>query len=505
MQITGPALTLGILGAVTAAAYVKRGAFNDDVEGQIEPQGGFGLVPASQRALPQLRRRAELQLPDERLADILFDRDGDVLGGMTFERAVKQDPRRVDAKISQRIGEAFEQVFGPHQGDPFMKGLYLQGLQFARQTHEGRVPVKAMVSLVEENLNRALYNTFPRMPHDARIILRRSQPIFDAAFADAARMAAQASRAAAGTEDGPEWRALAEILAEHPQHMRRALAEALPGPVGPRDRMLGGPGQLRGLPGPRRGGQNRGSRASMTPAEAWDTYVGDQSVSEFVAHKGSTEDYVHGSDLTSDLGPRERHEVADLLEAYIQQRGRGSAAKVRAISTIAAEISRDWKKPYFGAVPYLEAMHTLHSVQDDYGYDSGREIVLRFLSNANTWKGETAKRVKLELKEALNAKGSRCTCSTSMGSLNRACPTHGSRNVRPLSTIAAEISRDWKKPYFGAVPYLEAMHTLHSVQDDYGYDSGREIVLRFLSNANTWKGETAKRVKLELKEALKGR
>jgi len=340
----------------------KRGARNEDeAEGQIEPQGGFGLMPARQRALPQLRRRAELQLPDERLADILFDRDGDVLGGMTFERAVKQDPRRVDAKISQRIGEAFEQVFGPHQGDPAMKSLYLQGLDLARQTHEGQVPVKALVSLVEENLNRALYTTFPRMPHDARTVLRRSQPIFDAAFADAARMAAQASRAAAGTEDGPEWRALAEILAEHPQHMRRALGEVLPGPVGPRDRMLGGPGQFRALPGPR-GGRNIGSRCTCGSGSGWGSL--NQSCR------------VHGA-----------------------RNGRS-----RPLSVIAAEIRRDWKKPYFGAVPYLEAMGTLDSVRDNYGYDSGTDIVLYFLSNANTWKGETAKRVKAELKQALKGR-----------------------------------------------------------------------------------------------------
>lgn len=75
--------------------------------------------------------------------------------------------------------------------------------------------------------------------------------------------------------------------------------------------------------------------------------------------------------------------------------------------------------------------------------------------------------------------------------------------MRSLSTIAKEIKSDWSKVYFGAVPYLSAMSTLNSITDSYGYDSGREIVLYFLSNANTWKGETARRVKAELKAMLK--
>ncbi len=70
---------------------------------------------------------------------------------------------------------------------------------------------------------------------------------------------------------------------------------------------------------------------------------------------------------------------------------------------------------------------------------------------------------------------------------------------RPLHAIADEIARDWSKPYFGAVPYLFAMHKLGGINDDYGYDSGKSIVLYFLANAGTWRGETARRVKAELK------
>jgi len=75
--------------------------------------------------------------------------------------------------------------------------------------------------------------------------------------------------------------------------------------------------------------------------------------------------------------------------------------------------------------------------------------------------------------------------------------------TRSLSTIAMEIRKDWKKPYFGAVPYLQAMMCLNSVDDYYGFDDGKSIVLYFLANAGTWRGDTAKRVKAELKAMTK--
>lgn len=74
---------------------------------------------------------------------------------------------------------------------------------------------------------------------------------------------------------------------------------------------------------------------------------------------------------------------------------------------------------------------------------------------------------------------------------------------RSLSTIAAEIRRDWTRPYFGAVPYLSAMSTLDSIEDNYIHDDGKSVVLYFLSNATTWRGETARRVKAELKAMCK--
>jgi hypothetical protein len=77
------------------------------------------------------------------------------------------------------------------------------------------------------------------------------------------------------------------------------------------------------------------------------------------------------------------------------------------------------------------------------------------------------------------------------------------QSPRPLYQIAGEIAMNWPKPYFGAVPYLEAMYSLNSLSDNYYDDSAKSIVRYFLSNAMTWKGETARRIKAELNLMLK--
>ena len=74
---------------------------------------------------------------------------------------------------------------------------------------------------------------------------------------------------------------------------------------------------------------------------------------------------------------------------------------------------------------------------------------------------------------------------------------------RPIYSIAEEISSDWKSPYFGAVPYLDAMHTLNKIEDNYYLDSGSSVVAYFLANASSWRGDTARRVKTELRSMLK--
>lgn len=79
--------------------------------------------------------------------------------------------------------------------------------------------------------------------------------------------------------------------------------------------------------------------------------------------------------------------------------------------------------------------------------------------------------------------------------------------TRKLYDVASEIERDWgtqgRGVNYAARPYLDAMRMLSSVTDSYYYDSGASVVRYFLANATTWRGETARRVKAELRSMLK--
>lgn len=77
--------------------------------------------------------------------------------------------------------------------------------------------------------------------------------------------------------------------------------------------------------------------------------------------------------------------------------------KTMSIKSLAALVQVNWRKVYFGAVPYLQAMRTMYSI-DDYGADSGKSIVRYFLANAQTWRGPVAKLVKAELKRRAGVK-----------------------------------------------------------------------------------------------------
>jgi len=85
--------------------------------------------------------------------------------------------------------------------------------------------------------------------------------------------------------------------------------------------------------------------------------------------------------------------------------------------------------------------------------------------------------------------------------------------LRPINKIAAEILTEWgpdctnprKCPAYQnfALPYVWAMLNVSSVKDKYGLDTADDIVLRFLSNVQQWRGEAARRIKAELNSHLK--
>lgn len=74
---------------------------------------------------------------------------------------------------------------------------------------------------------------------------------------------------------------------------------------------------------------------------------------------------------------------------------------------------------------------------------------------------------------------------------------------RSPAEIMADLRTHWAKPYFGAVPYIEALECLTSWSDNYVCDSARSLGAYLLGNMSTFKGDDARRLKAELKEATK--
>ena len=74
--------------------------------------------------------------------------------------------------------------------------------------------------------------------------------------------------------------------------------------------------------------------------------------------------------------------------------------------------------------------------------------------------------------------------------------------TRPIFAIAKDIRSNWSKVNYAAEPYLEAMEELTNISDMFMHDTAQSVVRYFLSNASSFRGEDAKRIKLELKAML---
>ena len=77
------------------------------------------------------------------------------------------------------------------------------------------------------------------------------------------------------------------------------------------------------------------------------------------------------------------------------------------------------------------------------------------------------------------------------------------KTTRKIFAIANEIKNDWVNISAHALPYLDAMQSITNITDRYYADSAISIVRYFLANAQTWRGEVAKKIKIELKEMAK--
>lgn len=76
---------------------------------------------------------------------------------------------------------------------------------------------------------------------------------------------------------------------------------------------------------------------------------------------------------------------------------------------------------------------------------------------------------------------------------------------RTFKQIAEDIKSAWIRINSGAVPYLEALLQLDTTDPNamYLYDKARDIAMYFLANAQTFRGNTAQKLKAELKSMMR--
>ena len=73
---------------------------------------------------------------------------------------------------------------------------------------------------------------------------------------------------------------------------------------------------------------------------------------------------------------------------------------------------------------------------------------------------------------------------------------------RPLSEIALEIQKEWRRLNYAAVTPVAAMQHLRHIDDRYGGHPARAVVRDFLGCSVSWTGPAARRIKAELVDLL---
>ena len=72
-----------------------------------------------------------------------------------------------------------------------------------------------------------------------------------------------------------------------------------------------------------------------------------------------------------------------------------------------------------------------------------------------------------------------------------------------VSEIAHAIAKDWQNVSPYAKDYLNAMKEITDIEGAYYADSAKSVVLYFLANASTYRGENARSYKALLKAMVK--
>jgi hypothetical protein len=117
----------------------------------------------------------------------------------------------------------------------------------------------------------------------------------------------------------------------------------------------------------------------------------------------------------------------------------------RPLHEIARDIKTNWPKVNYAAQPYLDALHELESVDDMYYADPASHIVNYFLSNARSWRGPEAKRIKDELKGLVSRRANRLAYSDEELEAYKETVSSDEKPPRPKAKPFPDTDGEWKK------------------------------------------------------------
>jgi hypothetical protein len=72
-----------------------------------------------------------------------------------------------------------------------------------------------------------------------------------------------------------------------------------------------------------------------------------------------------------------------------------------------------------------------------------------------------------------------------------------------VSEIAHAIAKDWNNVSPYALDYLNAMKDIQDINGSYYADSAKSVVMYFLANASSYRGDNARAYKALLKDMVK--
>jgi|APSaa5957512622_1039677.scaffolds.fasta_scaffold00181_41 hypothetical protein len=150
----------------------------------------------------------------------------DVLIGTSFERAVLEDPRRVFGMIEQTVFDTLQDVYPlDREAIRLQLAMHLEKSDFLRRTHDGALPLSALVTFEDAYAPVAMEMSLRGFPDEVKAAFRHNIGAISGAYDRAADIASQAARVASEHGRGIDALAWAELAATVDRTGDRLLVE----------------------------------------------------------------------------------------------------------------------------------------------------------------------------------------------------------------------------------------------------------------------------------------